>query len=75
MSSGDAFLTPKRENTVSPILFHFNTGDEHGRRGGVRGGRERGRDNETEREEEEGRWECRIDLSCKATAVGWRSDI
>lgn len=41
----------------------------------MRGGRKGGRDNDTEREEEEGRWECRIDLSCKATAVGWRSDI
>lgn len=37
VSSGDAFLTPKRENTVSPILFHLNTGDKIG-------GRERGKE-------------------------------
>lgn len=32
VSSGDAFLTPKRGNTASTILFHFNTWDELGRR-------------------------------------------
>lgn len=31
VSSGDAFLTPKRGNTASAILFHFNTGDGLGR--------------------------------------------
>lgn len=56
MSSGDAFLAPKRENTVSPILFHFNAGDKIGR--GSEGRREGGRDNETEREAEEGRWDA-----------------
>lgn len=50
VSSGDAFLTPKRGNTASAILFHFNTGDGLGRGGG----REGGRDNETE---QEGRWD------------------
>lgn len=54
VSSGDAFLTPKRGNTASTILFHFNTGDELGRRRRRKGGG--GRDNETEQEEEEGGW-------------------
>lgn len=38
VSSGDAFLTPKRGNTASTILFHFNTGDELGRRRRRKGG-------------------------------------
>lgn len=34
LSSGDAFLAPKRENTVSPILFHFTRGQNwEGERG------------------------------------------
>lgn len=39
VSSGDAFLTPKRGNTASAILFHFNTGDKLGRRRRRRRGR------------------------------------
>lgn len=50
MSSGDAFLAPKRENTVSPILFHFNTGDKIVR--GSKGAREGGKEVEIMRQSE-----------------------
>lgn len=50
MSSGDDFLTPKRGNTASSILFHFNTGDELGKR---RERREEGKEVEIMRQSEQ----------------------
>lgn len=64
VSSGDAFLTPKRGNTASTILFHFNTWgrtweeEEEEEEELWRKGREGRRDNETEQEEEKGRWDA-----------------
>lgn len=63
MSSGDASLAPKRENTVSPILFHLGGGGEGRREGGKEV--EIMRRSERRKERKVG---CRID-------PGWRSEI